>query len=119
MSPYLVAFLAMLGGAAIVLLATVLPAALRVRRLLRRIAALERHPTMVAMRDVRDVQAKLDPVRSCLDAIRGRSDQIGADIAAIMESSASLRLQVGRVSFATVLLLQTFVPTLRGSMSDS
>jgi hypothetical protein len=109
----------MLAVAAILMLVAALLAASRVRRLLRRVAALERHPTLVAMRGFAGVQAKLDPLRSTVEAIRERSGQIGADIASIMESSAVLRLQVGRVSFATVLLLQTLVPTLRGSLSGT
>ncbi|MBV8263430.1 MAG: hypothetical protein JOY87_06385 [Candidatus Eremiobacteraeota bacterium] len=118
MSPYAIAGLVMIASAILIVLVTGLIAAVRTLRLMRRAQALAKHPTLVAAQGFSAVQARLEVVRSKAEAIKARRATIAADIAELMESSAALRLQVDRVGFATVLLLQTFVPTLRGSMSD-
>ena len=118
MSAYALAGLIMIAVSIIIVLATGLTAGMRMLRLLRRSQALAKHPTLVAARDFSAIQDRFDAIRASAETIKARREMIGADIAALMEASAALRLQVDRVGFATVLLLQTFVPTLRGSMSD-
>lgn len=118
MSAFAIAFVVMLIVSIVAIAAAAVYVAIRIRRLAGRIQSLQEHPTIVSARGFQAVAARADALRSKVEPFKERWDLISSDIAALMEASAAFRLHVGRASFATGLLLQTFVPTLRGSMSD-
>ena len=118
MSAYAIAFLSMLGASLLVVSATAAMAARPVFALQRRARAFEQHPTLVALRESAALGDKLRGLQGSLVEIRARSARIAEATADLIATSGMLRLQVDRISFATRLLLGTFVPTLRGSMSD-
>lgn len=114
----MVGFLAMLVVAFVLLAATAVPLFLRARALQRRLQTLKEHPTLRALRKAQTLADRLHDLPATLAAIRARSTRIAEAVAELLAASAVLDLEVDRVSFATKLLLQTFVPTLRGSMAD-
>ena len=118
MTAYLIAFLSSLAVALIVLGVSGCGVLRRALLLRRRSKNLQRHPTLVALRAASTVGDRLDGLQPRLEEIRARSERIAAAITELIGTSAVLRLQVDRISFATRLLLETFVPTLRGSMAD-
>jgi hypothetical protein len=118
MSTFLIAFLAMAGALLVVLLATGIPVLRRMLALRKRSKALQTHRTLVALRSVQGLGTTMQGMPARLDGISARSERIAESVGALLASSAMLRLQVDRVSFATRLFLETFVPTLRGSMAD-
>ena len=118
MSIFLIAFLASLAMALVVLGVSGAAVFRRVLLLHRRSKRLQRHPTLIALRAARTVGGKLDGLQPRLEEIGARWERIAASTAELMGTSALLRLQVDRIGFATRLLLDTFVPTLRGSMAD-
>ena len=118
MNAYFIAFLAMVVASLAVLGATGIPVLRRALATQRRMRALQDHPTLLALLQAQNAQSVVTDVQAKVEMIRSRSVRIGEAIGELLATSALLRLQVDRVSFATKLLLQTFVPTLRGSMSD-
>jgi hypothetical protein len=118
MSAFLIAFLAMAGASLVVLAVTGIPVLGRLLVLRKRSKALQTHRTLIALRSAQRLSTTMQGMPARLDAISERSERIGEAVGALLASSAMLRLQVDRVSFATRLFLETFVPTLRGSMVD-
>ncbi|MDQ6766679.1 MAG: hypothetical protein M3Z41_02625 [Candidatus Eremiobacteraeota bacterium] len=118
MNAYLVSFLAMLAVAFMLLAAAAISVFLRARALQRRVQTLKEHPTLGALRKAQTLADRLHDLPATVAAIRARSTHIAEAVAELLATSAVLDLEVDRVSFATKLLLQTFVPTLRGSMAD-
>jgi hypothetical protein len=109
-------FLVVLALALITVAALI--AVLRVRRFIARTRALREHPVLTQLRSMSEITDKLQRVGQSMTAIKDRTAAIAEATASIAASSAVLRLEVGRVSFATRLLLETLVPTLRGVMAD-
>lgn len=110
-----------LGVGALALIFIAISALIMLRRvaaLRRRVNALQTHPTLLALKAAQAIQASLAGVPDEIAAIRARSLRIAGSMAELLSASALLQLSVDRVSFATTLLLKTFVPTLRGSMAD-
>lgn len=91
---------------------------LRATRLAKRVHALESHPTLVVLRSAGNARDRLHGVGQEIAASRERLRRIGTSLAQIAASAALLDLSIDRVAFATRLFLQTFLPTLRGSMRD-
>ncbi len=118
MSAYLIAFLIMFGASIVVVAAALTPLVLRGIALARRSRKLSEHPTLVAIREAQAVAEKFRGLQVPLQEIKERSVRIAQVSAELIATSALLRLQVDRISFATRLLLQTLVPTLRGSLAD-
>jgi hypothetical protein len=105
--------------AAIVIVAVsafgVLRATLRTKRLSDAVAA---HPTLATLRRAQAISAQLSGLQAQVAQIRARSSRIAESAAQLTAVSAIFGLEVDRISFATRLLLGTFIPTLRGSMAD-
>ncbi len=118
MSVYLIAFLGMLAVAIFVVGVSAFGALRRVLVLRRRAKELQGHPALIALRAAPTVAERLKGLPERLAEITARAERIGIATTELIGTSAVLRLQVDRVGFATRLLLETFVPTLRGSMAD-
>jgi hypothetical protein len=84
----------------------------------RRSKELQGHPTVIALRAANTLAEPLQGLPKRLQEISERVERIVEAATELIGTSAVLRLQVDRVGFATRLLLETFVPTLRGSMAD-
>jgi hypothetical protein len=117
-SVYLIAFLAMLAAAIAVVGVSAFSVLRRALVLRRRSKGLQRHPTVIALRAARTLAEPLQGLPQRLSEISERVERIVDATTELIGTSAVLRLQVDRVGFATRLLLETFVPTLRGSMAD-
>jgi len=115
---YLISFLVMSGVSLAIIAVTLIPFAMRIGVAVRRVRTLTQHPTLVALREVQALAERMREIQAPLDDIRERSARIAEASAQLLASSGMLRLQVDRISFATRLMLQTFVPRLRGSMAD-
>lgn len=118
MSVYLIAFFSMLAAAIIVVGVSAFGAVRRTLAVRRRAKELQVHPTVIALRAAPAVAERLQGLPERLEEISARVERIGIATTELSGTSAVLRLQVDRVGFATRLLLETFVPTLRGSMAD-
>ncbi len=118
MSAFAIACVSMVAAALVTVLATGVALALRIKRLQQHATTLQHHPTVTALRALAGVQNRLRDLSRTLDEIKSRCRRIGEETAEVAAASALLRLQVERVSFATRLLLDTLVPTLRGSLAD-
>jgi len=90
----------------------------RLSNLNRRLQAAQNHPTLRAIRAAQGLDTRINAVRSRAEAVAARSARVREATEQIVDTYSLYGLQVERISFATRLLLQTFVPTLRGSMSD-
>jgi len=110
---------AILGAAAVALVVvSAVIATLRARRFITRTRLLREHPLLKELRSTSEITDKLQRASRSMTTIRDRGAAIATAAASIAASSAVLRLEVGRVSFATRLLLETLVPSLRGIMAD-
>mgnify|MGYP001286682756 FL=1 len=118
MSVYLIAFLSMLAAAVIIVGVSALSVLRRALVLRRRSKELQGHPTVIALRAAHALGEPLQGLPQRLQEISERVERIVVAATELIGTSAVLRLQVDRVGFATQLLLETFVPTLRGSMAD-
>ena len=118
MSAAAIVGLSICAAATLGTLAAILMFGLRASALAKRASALGSHPTLVALQRAQKVSEQLQNVTQKLSDSRERFGRIGASLADIAASAALLELNVDRVAFATNLFLQTFVPTLVGSMAD-
>jgi len=118
MSVYLIAFLGILAAAIVVIGVSALSVLRRALALRRRSKELQGHPTLIALRAAHSVADRLHELPQRIEEIGARVERITVAATELIGTSALLRLQVDRVGFATQLLLETFVPTLRGSMAD-
>jgi hypothetical protein len=108
----------MSGASFAIIAAALIPLAMRVNVVVGRVRALMEHPTLVAFRETQALGERMRAIQAPLEEIRARSARIAEVSAQLLASSGMLRLQVDRISFATRLMLETFVPRLRGSMVD-
>ncbi len=118
MNPFLIALLAMIAVALIVAGVGAIQLLRSVLAISRHSKALQQHPTLVALRSLEATKQRFTDLPAKIQEIRARCADIGQIMAELAATSTLLQLQVDRISFATELLLKTFVPTLRGSMSD-
>lgn len=82
----------------------------------RRTLLIESHPTILALRHAGVISASLAHVPGRIQQSVQRFAKIANSLASIGSSAAVVSLNIERVAFATRMLLQTFVPTLRGAM---
>jgi hypothetical protein len=113
-----IAGLAACLGAALFVLGGLIWVALRAVALVKRAKALEVHPSVRALNSLGNEAASLGVAASKLGAMQNRFDDIADHVAEIAAAAAMMNLSIDRVAFATRLLLQTFVPTLAGIVSD-
>lgn len=118
MSIYAAICLGMLAVALVIVAVTAMPVLRKLQANRRGLAVIQTHPTLVALRQAQAIGDRVSGLKTSVDEIRARTLRIAQSAARIVSASAQLQLEVDRVSFATRLMLQTFVPTLRGSMAD-
>jgi len=118
MNVYVIAFFSMAAAAIVVVGVSAFSVLRRALSLRRRAKELQGHPTVIAFRAAHTLAEPLRGLPQRLQEISKRVERIAAAATELIGTSAVLRLQVDRIGFATRLLLETFVPTLRGSMAD-
>jgi hypothetical protein len=115
---YLAIFLGMSAAAVVIVLAAAIILLRTALRTKRASDAIQAHPTIVALKGAQAIGDQLRGLGDQVARIRVQGMHIAQSMAQISAAAALLDLEVDRVSFATRLLLKTFIPTLRGSMAD-
>lgn len=116
MTPFAIAGSLMLALALIILIASSTIIAVRALPLKARAKRLQQHPVLLAAQRAQSLPDKFADIPDQLALIQSRVEVIATNIARIVASSASLQLDVKLIGRSTELLLETFVPALRGSL---
>jgi hypothetical protein len=118
MSPYFWIGVAVCAGTGLFIGISALLVIGKARSLERRVRALQTHPALLALRQAQSISEQVQRLQAPMSEIRARLRRIAERLAEMGEAAALMDLDVGRMTFATRMLLETFVPTLRGSMAD-